>query len=126
MGAEGGNARVIAPLPRYAACRGIVDPYASHRLERGRLTGRQLFEAEPSLALSDAAAEAEAEAAAAAAAAGAAGGGASSSAPSAGIVYAVDAARYAGAGDLLPDDEDDDDEDYTPGHDDGDDASDED
>ena len=115
----------LAALPR----RGIVDPYASHRLERGRLTGRQLFEAEPSLALSDAAAEAEAEAAAAA---GAAGGGAASSAPSAGgspavggIVYAVDAARYAGAGDLLPDD-DDEDEDYTPSHDDGDDGSDED
>ena len=99
-----------------------MDPYAGHRLERGRLTGRQQFEADSTLAASDTALPADAEAGPpppASGSAGASGGG--------GFEYAVDAARYAGERDLLPaDDDEDGDEDYVPGGEEDDDEDDED
>ena len=117
MGASSGHVlRGKHTIPCIPSNRGIVDAYASHRVERGRLTGRQMFETDASLALSDTAITAEAEAASTTGG----GGGASTAAR---IEYDVDTAKYGGASDLLPDDEDD--EDYNPGAD-GDDDEDDD
>lgn len=95
-----------------------VDPsqaWMTAQVPKGRLTGRQMFERDSSLATSDVALAAAAERAAAAAKAGAGSGGGGAAAGAAGDAEgAVDESLFlAGADDDL--DDLDDDEDYEPG-----------
>ncbi len=89
----------------------------ARRLGLGRATGRQLFEADASLATSDVAAEAAAAAGAGAAAASGGAGAASAAGGGGGgaaqATYVFDASAFADDGELPSDD--DDDEEYEPG-----------